>query len=149
MFALVCRCGHKFMDKFSCIQNLVHNFCFISMYYWFHLNFLAVTSNCIKNICSGFDSLHNLSYQNIELRYRQKKNFFWWGLSTIKHINIVCPHINIIYPHIIHHSSTHHPSTYTPSINHASMHHPSTIVVSTKDKIVQYLLMAHNKVCHM
>ena len=79
LITLVCRCGHKFMDKFSRIQNLVYNFCFISIYYWFPLKFLAVTSNCIKNIYTGFDSVHNLSYQNIELRYGQKKNSFGEG----------------------------------------------------------------------
>ena len=50
--------------------------------------FFAVTTNCIKNICIGFVSVHNLSYQNKEVRYGQKKNSFGEGFD-----NRVCVHV--------------------------------------------------------
>ena len=70
------------MDKFLCIQNLVHNFCFLSIYYWFPLKFLVVTSNCIKNICIGFDPVHNLSYQTKQRKVCTKSFFFVRVLIT-------------------------------------------------------------------
>ena len=150
------------MDKFLCIQNLVHNFCFLSIYYWFPLKFLVVTSNCIKNICIGFDPVHNLSYQTKQRKVCTKSFFFgegfdnrvcvhvlWYNFSnmsmstycTIVSWNqnrefvyiIYYKHINIACPHITHHPS----STYTPSINNSFTHHPST-----------YHLSVHNCRCH-